>query len=35
MIGVTEANTLTITELAGGGLVSGTLLFEVPKGAVS
>lgn len=33
MIGVTEANTLTITELAGGGLVSGTLLFEVPKGA--
>lgn len=32
-IGLTEGQTLTITELASGGMVSGTLLFEVPKGA--
>lgn len=32
-IGITELDTLGITELASGGMVTGTLLFEVPKGA--
>ena len=32
-IGLTDGQTLTMTELASGGMVSGTLLFEVPKGA--
>lgn len=32
-LGLSEVETLAITELASGGMVTGTLLFEVPKGA--
>lgn len=32
-MGISEVETLGITELASGGMVTGTLLFEVPKGA--